>query len=355
MSFNSARWDAFDRWSQDRLVAAPRRGLLPVRSATAPSVRRRARHLRQLELRAHLRLRLVPARGRRLASVLPRPLAVLRALRMDVGGRRRLGVADAPLRAVGHDVCRCLVLGAGPHVGSGLGALGGGAGLRQLVPARVRRPAGGALRIRARVARRVLQARSRGPHGPSCGAITSAAHGSVDARSGGRPPLHAGWRAPVRRCRPRAPGRPYAVPRSAGVPAATRRRAALAGVAAARAVWRCLEAPADAAGQTAAAREWGRDVAVAARRQPASGRPAVRDEAPRTLRPAAEAGRPALSRPQYRRCALRASPRTVDTTAAPCPAAPPHAMSPPGRALRPRGRTRRPGTRTRCRSTVVAR
>ena len=52
-----------------------------------------------------------------------------------------LVVADAPLRPMGLRAQR-LVLDSGPHVGRGVGVMGGGGGLRELVPTRVRWPSG---------------------------------------------------------------------------------------------------------------------------------------------------------------------------------------------------------------------
>ena len=64
MSFNSAQWDAFDRWSQERLSL--RRGAASYRYVP-PTLRPYGAvldTLRQLELRAGLRVRLVPPRRR---------------------------------------------------------------------------------------------------------------------------------------------------------------------------------------------------------------------------------------------------------------------------------------------------
>ena len=278
MSFNSARWDAFDRWSQDRLSL--RRGAASHQYVPPP--------LRPYGavLDTYGSWNYEPTYGyvwyphvvSGWRPYLPRPLAVLRPLRVDVGGRRRLGMADAPLRPVGHDLRWCLVLGAWSRVGSGLGALGRGARVRQLVPARVRRPAGGAIRIRARVAG-VLQAGSvdsmdrRAPQ-----SLRRVRVGQ--ARSGGRPPLHPGWRAPVRRSdraaatTVRGPPIRWLYPQHA--PALRVSPALECG-----AVWGCLQAPANAPGkrQQPAIRAATSDPAAS----PRSGRPRF-GEAPQTPR-----------------------------------------------------------------------
>ena len=95
-------WDNFDRW-----VATMRAERLGTTSsqylpADLRVLRRRVRSLRFVGLPAQLRrLRLVSARERRMASVLGRALVVLRQLRLVLGRRRSLVVADASLRPLG--------------------------------------------------------------------------------------------------------------------------------------------------------------------------------------------------------------------------------------------------------------
>ena len=99
--FNSARFDAFDRWA----AAAPRRTrvdrpppgtCLPISACTAD-----ARSVRRVGARFAVRLRLVSERRGGLASVLRRVLVVGSRLRMDLGWPRRVGLADTPLRSMG--------------------------------------------------------------------------------------------------------------------------------------------------------------------------------------------------------------------------------------------------------------
>ena len=114
------------------------------------------------------------------------------------------------------------------------------------------------------------------------------------ARSGGRPPLHARVacaRSSLQTTRAGTAVRGAPIRRLHPQHAPALRR--LAGARAARAVWRCLQAPANAPGKRQQPAMSSRDVAI---QQPArrSGRPRF-GEAPRTP-PAAEAGRPAPSR-----------------------------------------------------------
>ena len=147
-----------------------------------------------------------------------------------------------------------------------------------------------------------------------------------------------------------APGRPYAVPRSAGGPgirggsgfAASRPPS---GVAVPR-------GSGMRAGQAATASNGGSAAGASSSRQPAS-QPAFRAAAPRTLRfarkPVARRFHAAVPTP-----ALAASPGPVDTTAAPCRAAA-RSMSRQCRAPLPLDAPPQSGTRTRCRFTAVDR
>ena len=139
-TFNSARFDAFDRWAagrRDARMAASSAQYLP----------------RDCDLRR--RRSIGTARGRTTAPYgyvwYPtvdadwRPYydgywSPIRSVRLDVDRRRPLVVADASLRPLG-SCRRPLVLDSRPHVGTGLGVVGGGARIRELVPARLRQPA----------------------------------------------------------------------------------------------------------------------------------------------------------------------------------------------------------------------
>ncbi len=130
-------WDAFDRWVEDHARRAARHAVVAVSASRAALLRRHVRSLRHVGLRRRLRrLRLVPARRRRLAAVLARALVVLRELRLVLGRRRPLGVADASLRPLGPQ-SRALVLDSRSPLGAGVGLLGRRARLRELVPARL--------------------------------------------------------------------------------------------------------------------------------------------------------------------------------------------------------------------------
>ena len=120
----------------------------PVRLAEVPAgrARRLRRHLRparHLAERRDLRRRLVSEQHRRgLAAVLRRPLGLHVELRLDVDRRRRrLGLPHAPLRPLEPGRAR-LALDPVAALGRGVGVLGGRAGLRRLVPARLERPPG---------------------------------------------------------------------------------------------------------------------------------------------------------------------------------------------------------------------
>ena len=125
-------------------------------------------------------LRLDPPRRGRLAALLERPVD-LDALRLDLGPLRALGLGPVPLRPLGLLGVARLVLGAGPHLGPGLGELGSGRRLRGLVPARLARPAG------PRRGAATAATRSRGAGTATATAGTSSARATwAAATSGGR-------------------------------------------------------------------------------------------------------------------------------------------------------------------------
>ncbi len=107
----------------------------------SPDVRRNVRQLRVVAAGTVLWLRLVSEGRTCLASVLPRLLAFGPGLWLDVDRDRPLGVADPPLRPMG-SCSGTVVLGARSALGTGVGIVGRGAGLRGLVPAGVQQPAG---------------------------------------------------------------------------------------------------------------------------------------------------------------------------------------------------------------------
>ena len=125
-----------------RAARRPRRFTL--RHLPAAQPRRLRRHVRPqwpLGLPRALWLRLVSAGPGELAAVLRRPVAGCRALRVDVDWQRGLGLAGLPLRPLGPFGDR-VVLDSGEAVEPGVGVVGRGAGLRELVRARRPRCAG---------------------------------------------------------------------------------------------------------------------------------------------------------------------------------------------------------------------
>src|SRR5580698_9184830 len=86
-------------------------------------------------------LYLVSLGPRRVAALLLRLLVTGSIVRLDVGRHRCLVLAHAPLRAMGIHR-RNLVLDPRPGVGAGMGLMGDGARLRELVSARLRRAGG---------------------------------------------------------------------------------------------------------------------------------------------------------------------------------------------------------------------
>ena len=118
-AFNSASWDAFDRWSEAR--RDQRLGVsTPVPARGGAPVRRVVGRRRRLALRRIVRLRLVSDRRRRVATVPERPLGRPPSVRLDLGRCGGVGLADAPLWTLGL-LGRCLVLDpraeAGPRRG----------------------------------------------------------------------------------------------------------------------------------------------------------------------------------------------------------------------------------------------
>ena len=149
--FNSAAWDAFDRWSEAR-----RDSRLGV-SAAVPARDRADRTRRRSTSTASWQNE--PTYGYvwypRVASGW-RPYyygrwTTLRPWGWTWIGIRSVGVADASLRPLGL-LGRRVVLDSRPHVGTGVGLVGLRAGLRQLVPARLEQPRG--LRVQRRHLRR---------------------------------------------------------------------------------------------------------------------------------------------------------------------------------------------------------
>ena len=148
-AFNSASWDAFDRWSEAR--RDQRLGVsaqyLPSEVQPYASV---VRSVRRVAIRHLVRLRLVPVGRGRLASVLSRPLGHAASVRLDVGRRRSVGLANASLRPMGL-LGRLVVLDSRTQLGTGLGLVGVRAGLRELVSARLEQPRGPVVRLQLRL------------------------------------------------------------------------------------------------------------------------------------------------------------------------------------------------------------
>ena len=120
----------------------PRHGLGAVPAGRRPRLRAHLRSARVVELRRSVRLCVVSAGGGGLAPVLPRAMAPLGPLRLDLRRLRPLGMGDASLRPLGPQRGWRLVLDSQVGLEPGVGALGRGTGLRRLVPARVEQPAG---------------------------------------------------------------------------------------------------------------------------------------------------------------------------------------------------------------------
>ena len=146
--FNSVSWDPFDRWSEarrsDRLSLSTQYLPDEVRPYAATLDRYRG-----VGIRVVLRLCVVPARRLRMASVLPRPVVVALAVRLDVDCRRSVGLADASLRPLGLLDKGIVVLDPRSLMGRGMGLVGARARFCELVPARVQQPAGFSDRERA--------------------------------------------------------------------------------------------------------------------------------------------------------------------------------------------------------------
>ena len=262
MSFNSARWDAFDRWSQERL--SQRRG-----AARLGTCRRRS-------------VRTARCSTPTAAGTTSRPTAMSGSRTSSAAGVRTITAAGASMRVSG---------------GHGWAAMPG-PGRRIITDAGGRRRRARGSGCRARRGARPgctgrcrpatsAGARSGSTAGPWCPSATATRRaralptrpvGGMDGRAAQslRRPWSGDrvWRlmdgasgpkaCDPSSCRPRRPGRPYAVARAnsgvavrgvrwlVGVPRVGGRRAV---------AWRCLEAG-SSPGQTAASREWGRDMRV---------------------------------------------------------------------------------------------
>ncbi len=144
--FNSAQMDGFYRWSAELLDQ--RRGTqsaeyLPDELTSYGSDFDSSGSWSYLAPYGYV---WYPTVGTRLVPVLARPLDPRGPRRRLVlrGQRWSLDVSDASLRPLGHEHGRRLVLDTGPHLVVGVGAVGGVARLRRLVPARGQRsPSGG--------------------------------------------------------------------------------------------------------------------------------------------------------------------------------------------------------------------
>ena len=133
-TFNSARWDAFARWANDRtngFAASHVGATTAVRAAcrTATSFDQ----LRALGLRRAVRQRVVPRRSPSHWRPYYDGVVAAHALRLDVGtGTIRWAWPTHHLRPLGIHR-RVVVLDSGERVGPGVGELGVRAGLRELV------------------------------------------------------------------------------------------------------------------------------------------------------------------------------------------------------------------------------
>ena len=141
--WTNAGQTTLERWAADREAMwqsgqYASRQYLP---AELSRLRRHVRPARHLAERRDLRRRLVSEQHRRgLAAVLRRPLGLHVDLRLDLDRRRRrLGLPHPSLRPLEPGRAR-LALDPLAALGRGVGVLGGRAGLRRLVPARLERP-----------------------------------------------------------------------------------------------------------------------------------------------------------------------------------------------------------------------
>jgi hypothetical protein len=123
--------------------SAPRRAARRFRAVSASRrafLFRDVRSLRLVAIRTGARVRLVPARGLRMAAVLPRAVGHTASVWVDVDCSRSVGLADASLWTLGLLLWR-LVLDSWHAVGRCLGILGVRAELRELVSAWLEQPA----------------------------------------------------------------------------------------------------------------------------------------------------------------------------------------------------------------------
>ena len=120
-----ARRDRVHRLGRQRASATMHSRLgRPAAAGRAHRLRADVRGLRAVGHAAHLRRGVVPARRGRLAALRPR-LVAAHAARLDLDRSTSVGLAGASLRPLGPAPLARLVLDAAPHVGSGLGRLGG--------------------------------------------------------------------------------------------------------------------------------------------------------------------------------------------------------------------------------------
>ena len=206
-TFNSARFDAFDRWvagRRDARMAASSAQYLPRELQTYGGTLDRYGSWQYTAPYGYVWYPTVAADWRPYYYGNWSPIPIVR---LDVDRRRPLVVADASLRPLG-SCRRPLVLDSRPHVGTGVGVVGSGARLRELVPARLRRPAG--LRAVDRLGQFVgrldrgaspivrLPGLPREP--PRDSAAPAAAHDAVHRAIGRAGCRAARFRPPVRRC-----------------------------------------------------------------------------------------------------------------------------------------------------------
>ncbi len=151
--YNSAGWDAFDRWSDAR--RADRAGIsaqyLP---ETVRSVLLDVRSVRLLAARHVVRLRVVSEGQRWMAALLLWPMGQLPVVWLDLGRHRSVVLADSPLRPMGL-LGRRLVLDSRTDVGPRVGLVGVRTRLRELVPARMGQSGGLSVRPRRLLRRSV--------------------------------------------------------------------------------------------------------------------------------------------------------------------------------------------------------
>ena len=158
-----AFWDAFDAGAMSSIRTTRRPSLRGTSRRESP-VRRPVRPLRLMAVRRLVRLRLVSACRHNVASVLSGPLVVRGCVRVGLGRRRSLVMADSSLRTLGHER-ESVVLDSRSSLGTSVGWHG----RKPLVTWAGRRWGS----TTARSSPSTLGTRPHGAHGPPCRLVTT--------------------------------------------------------------------------------------------------------------------------------------------------------------------------------------